>query len=160
MNRIQPNIKKRIEFIINDGKTKRLWKNRTEFSEVMGITPQILCNIMSPKVDREIPKSLIMGLARVNYNITWLLHGTGNHINTSNELTDNKGKEYVIDIIKENISLANCNEIDHVKDKMSLIRMYIDHTESFTEDERLQLYLLTESIGKLKGAYERKMELT
>ena len=151
--RTQHDIKKRIEFIINDGKTKRLWKNKTEFAEVMGITPQILCNVMSIKVDREIPKSLIMGLARVNYNITWLLYGTGHHHNNSKEEVDNKEKEHLLDIVKEITSLAYCRGKDHVKDKMSLIRMYIDHTESITEDERLQLYLLTESVGKLKGAY-------
>lgn len=65
----------------------------------------------------------------------------------------NQEKEHVLDIIKEITSLAYCRGKTHVKDKMSLIRMYIDHTETLTSDERLQLYSLTESVGKLKGAY-------
>ena len=65
----------------------------------------------------------------------------------------NKEKEHLLDIVKEITSLAYCRGKAHVKDKMSLIRMYIDHTESFSEDERLQLYLLAESVGRLKGAY-------
>jgi len=68
----------------------------------------------------------------------------------------NQEKEHLFDIVKEITSLGYCRGKTHVKDKMSLIRMYIDHTESFSEDERLQLYLLTESIGKLKGVYGSK----
>ena len=81
LHKIQPNIKGRLEEILDDGKARGFWKTKTEFTEVMGISPQVLSNVLSPTMDREVPKSLIMGLARVNYNITWLLYGTGPYRN-------------------------------------------------------------------------------
>jgi transcriptional regulator with XRE-family HTH domain len=76
-------ILERLDEILNTGH----WQNQTEFCEVVGITPQILSNFRSKEMNREPPKSLIYGLARMNYNITWFLfgHGSMKNYSTSND---------------------------------------------------------------------------
>jgi hypothetical protein len=63
----------RLEQILEDGP----WRSKTEFCEAVGITPQILSNLFNSDMNREIPKSIVYGLARLNYNITWFLYGHG-----------------------------------------------------------------------------------
>jgi len=68
----------------------------------------------------------------------------------------NKEKEHLIDIIREITGLTFCRGKDHVKDKMKLISMYIEGDEYLGENEKLELYTLVQSIGKLKGVYGSK----
>ena len=63
----------RLEQILESGP----WRSKTEFCESVGITPQILSNLLNSDMNREIPKSIVYGLARLNYNITWFLYGHG-----------------------------------------------------------------------------------
>ena len=63
----------RLEQILENGP----WRSKTEFCDAVGITPQILSNLFNSDMNREIPKSVVYGLARLNYNITWFLYGHG-----------------------------------------------------------------------------------
>ena len=54
------------------------YKTKTEFCEAVGVSPQVLGNYQNPNnPERELPKSLLNGLAKLGYNITWLLYGAG-----------------------------------------------------------------------------------
>jgi hypothetical protein len=54
------------------------YRTKTEFCQAAGFSPQVLGNIQNPKnKDRDIPKSILQGLARLGCNLTWLLHGAG-----------------------------------------------------------------------------------
>ena len=61
------------------------WRTQAEFCESIGITPQVLSNLFHPDSKREIPKSLMNGLIRLNYNMTWLYYGYGPMKNYSTE---------------------------------------------------------------------------
>lgn len=50
---------------------------KTEFCEAMGVSPQVLGNLQNPNSNRDIPKSLMIGLAYRGYNLQWLLWGIG-----------------------------------------------------------------------------------
>lgn len=63
----------RLYEIMDDGP----WQSQQDFCESVGITPQILCNLKREDYGREVPKSLLIGLARLQYNITWFLYGVG-----------------------------------------------------------------------------------
>jgi transcriptional regulator with XRE-family HTH domain len=64
----------RLSQIYEDGP----YRTKTEFCDAMGISPQVLGNIQNPKnADRDISKTVLNGIAKLGYNITWLLNGTG-----------------------------------------------------------------------------------
>lgn len=54
------------------------YRTKTEFCQALGVTPQVLGNYQNPNnPERELPKSILNGLAKLGYNITWLLYGAG-----------------------------------------------------------------------------------
>ena len=54
------------------------YKTKTEFCEALKISPQVLGNVQNPNnKNRDIPKSILNGLANLGYNVTWLLYGSG-----------------------------------------------------------------------------------
>lgn len=54
------------------------YRTKTEFCEAMGVSPQVLGNFQNPNnPERELPKSILNGLAKLGYNITWILYGAG-----------------------------------------------------------------------------------
>jgi transcriptional regulator with XRE-family HTH domain len=54
------------------------YRTKTEFCQALGVSPQVLGNIQNPNnKDREIPKSILNGLAKLGYNLTWILFGAG-----------------------------------------------------------------------------------
>jgi len=56
------------------------YRTKTEFCEAMGVSPQVLGNFQNPNnPERELPKSILNGLAKLGYNITWVLYGAGAH---------------------------------------------------------------------------------
>lgn len=54
------------------------YKSKTEFCQALGVSPQVLGNFQNPNnPERDLPKSVLNGLAKLGYNITWLLYGAG-----------------------------------------------------------------------------------
>ena len=66
---------KRIQKIIEDN-----YGTKTEFCRAVGVSPQILGNFQNPNSDRGMPKSLMIGISKLGWNIQWLLYGIGNPI--------------------------------------------------------------------------------
>jgi hypothetical protein len=83
------------------------WHSKTDFCASVGISPQILSNLIARDSTREIPKSLLIGLARLNYNITWVLYGVGperNYTSTNEEVLALRKQ---VDVLKEIVVLEN-----------------------------------------------------
>ena len=54
------------------------YHTKTEFSQALGVSPQVLGNVQNRKnTGRGIPKSILTGLSRLGYNTQWLLYGVG-----------------------------------------------------------------------------------
>ena len=54
------------------------YRSKTEFCQALGVSPQVLGNFQNPNnPERDLPKSILNGLAKLGYNITWLLYGAG-----------------------------------------------------------------------------------
>ena len=54
------------------------YRSKTEFCQALGVSPQVLGNFQNPNnPERDLPKSVLNGLAKLGYNITWLLYGAG-----------------------------------------------------------------------------------
>ena len=101
------NIRKRLEYILDSGP----WNSKTEFCSSVGISPQILSNLIAKESEREAPKSLLIGLARLNYNITWLLYGVGPERNytTTNEEVLALRKQ--VDVLKKIVDLEKHRQL-------------------------------------------------
>tara|TARA_B100001093_G_C26423557_1_gene840871 strand:+ start:71 stop:421 length:351 start_codon:yes stop_codon:yes gene_type:complete len=81
------------------------WQTRAEFCDSIGISAQVLSNLFHPESRREIPKSLMNGLIRLNYNMTWLYYGYGPMKNYSTE------REEVLDLRSQITKLAKIKEL-------------------------------------------------
>ena len=58
--------------------TESPYRTKTEFCQAIGVSPQVLGNFQNPNnPERELPKSILNGLAKLGYNITWVLYGAG-----------------------------------------------------------------------------------
>ena len=106
------NIRKRIIYILETGP----WGSKTDFCGSVGISPQILSNLIKKDSNREIPKSLLIGLARLNYNITWVLYGVGPERNYTSTNEEVLGLRKQVDVLKEIVVLEQKLRTDPIED--------------------------------------------
>jgi hypothetical protein len=87
------------------------YKTKTAWCESLGISPQILGNLLHPSSERDIPKSVLAGVARQGYNTQWLLYGIGGMRSTKK--LENEEKQLLLDRIKHLESLlANTQKLE------------------------------------------------
>ena len=89
------------------------WQTQSDFCESVGISPQILCNTKNASMEREVPKSLLIGLARLNYNITWFLYGHGpmkNYSSTEDEVLSLRKQIDALKRLKDVLDIAELEE--------------------------------------------------
>ena len=54
------------------------YPSKTQFCDAIGISPQVLGNVQNPNnPEREIPRSILEGIAKLGFSNRWLLWGTG-----------------------------------------------------------------------------------
>ena len=74
------------------------YHTKTAWCESLGISPQVLGNLLHPSCERDIPKSVLAGVARQGYNTQWLLYGIGGMRSTKK--LENEEKQLLLDRIK------------------------------------------------------------
>jgi hypothetical protein len=95
-------ILQRLQVILDSGP----WQSKSEFCDSVGITPQILANLFHQDSKREIPKSLLVGLARLNFNITWFLFGVGSIKNFTDPQEEVRELRKQIDILTKLVDIS------------------------------------------------------
>ena len=87
------------------------YRTKTAWCEALCISPQVLGNILHPNCERDIPKSVLAGLARLGYNTQWLLYGIGGMRSTKK--LENEEKQLLLERIKHLESLlANTQRLE------------------------------------------------